>query len=342
MRKAIRKYAGAIYVAAMTAAVLAVLLCTDELGRVWEAMRSLDGRWTAAALGCVAAYLFLRMAALRHYLARHGARVSWREAMGATGVGQFYSAITPSSSGGQPMQVLWLRRRGVPASLGTACVSAKFLGFQTAFLALGGALGLLNWRAVSEQLYGFRWLVVAGFAVNGGLIALVMLTLPRAGAAARLGGAMVRLGAKLRLVKRPEEALARFEASFADYRAALLSLLRSPADALAMLGLSLAQVVAYMGVTVCIYHAFGLSGTSDGWIFTLQTLLFIAAAFVPLPGAAGAQESGFVVFFHGVFPESDLAAAMLCWRFFTYYFLLIAGFAMSALAGKRAPADGET
>ena len=95
-----------------------------------------------------------------------------------------------------------------------------------------------------------------------------------------------------------------------------------------------------MGVTVCIYHAFGLSGASDGWIFTLQTLLFIAAAFVPLPGAAGAQESGFVVFFHGVFPESDLAAAMLCWRFFTYYFLLIVGFAMSALAGKRAPATG--
>ncbi len=342
MKKAIRKYAGVIYIALMSAAVLIVLSCTDELGQVWTAMGSLDGRWVFAALGYIAAYLFLRMAALRHYLARHGVRISWRTAMGATGVGQFYSAITPSASGGQPMQVLWLRRRGVPASLGTACVSAKFLGFQTAFLILGGVLGLTNWAAVSEQIYGLRWLVVAGYAVNGGLIVLVMLTLPRAGIVRWLGGWLVRLGAKLHLVKRPQQVLERFEASFADYRTALLSLLKTPSDALVMFGLSLAQVVAYMGVTVCLYHAFGLSGASDLWILTLQTLLFIAAAFVPLPGAAGAQESGFVVFFRGVFPEGNLAAAMLCWRFFTYYLLMIAGLAMTALAGKRKGEDSET
>ena len=99
MKKAIRKYAGVIYIALMSAAVLIVLSCTDELGQVWTAMGSLDGRWVFAALGCIAAYLFLRMAALRHYLARHGVRISWRTAMGATGVGQFYSAITPSASG---------------------------------------------------------------------------------------------------------------------------------------------------------------------------------------------------------------------------------------------------
>ncbi len=335
MKKAVKRYAGALYVAAMTAAVLVVLSCTDELSRVGAALSALDMRWVVAAAACIAAYLFLRMAALRGYLARHGARISWRTAMGATGVGQFYSAITPSASGGQPMQVLWLRRRGVPASLGTACVSAKFLGFQTAVLLLGGALGLANWRAVSAQIYGLRWLVVLGYALNGGLIACVLLTLPRAGAVRWLGGWIVRLGARLKFVKRPEAALARFDAAFADYRAALISLIRNPLDALAMLAVSLAQVLAYMGVAVCLYHAFGLSGASDQWVLTLQTLLFIAAAFVPLPGAAGAQESGFIAFFHGVFPEGDLAAAMLCWRFFTYYLLLVGGLAMTALAGRR-------
>ena len=58
MKKAIRKYAGVIYIALMSAAVLIVLSCTDELGQVWTAMGSLDGRWVFAALGCIAAYLF--------------------------------------------------------------------------------------------------------------------------------------------------------------------------------------------------------------------------------------------------------------------------------------------
>jgi len=57
---------------------------------------------------------------------------------------------------------------------------------------------------------------------------------------------------------------------------------------------------------------------------------------VPLPGAAGAQESGFCVFFRGIFPEDSLAAAMLCWRWFTYYLLMILGLIMMAAgSGKR-------
>ena len=58
-----------------------------------------------------------------------------------------------------------------------------------------------------------------------------------------------------------------------------------------------------MLVPLCLYRAFGLSGWAPADLFTLQLLLFIAAAFVPLPGAAGAQEGGFYLFFRGVFPE---------------------------------------
>ena len=60
-------------------------------------------------------------------------------------------------------------------------------------------------------------------------------------------------------------------------------------------------------------------------VLTLQFLLFIAASFTPLPGASGAQEGGFYIFFQHVFPADKLVGALLLWRFFTYYFTMIIG-----------------
>lgn len=335
MRKILKKYSGVVYIALMTVIVALVLVNNNDMGQIFAALRTMDLRWLSAASLCIGMYLFLRMATLRYYLRCHGHRISWREAMGVTGAGQFYSAITPSSSGGQPMQVLWLHRLGVPASLGTACVSVKFIGFQVAILLLGGVLWLADRQKVSAQLYGFRWLVLLGFAINAGLIAAIFLAILCRGLLDRFIGWLLRLGKRLKLVRRPDVLRERFQLALEDYCAALLTLQKDPVEALVILGLSALQTLVYMGLTVCLYRAFALSGTGLLTILAIQFLLFIAAAFVPLPGAAGAQESGFYVFFQGIFPQGNLVAAMVCWRFFSYYLLMVAGLAMMALGRSR-------
>lgn len=332
MKDFLKKYSGLLYIAVMTAVVAVVLGCTDELDQIAGAVKALRPAWIWAAGGCIAAYLFLRMATLKFYLSRRGYRLTWRQAAGVTGAGQFYSAITPSASGGQPMQVFWLRRFGIPVSEGTACVMVKFMGFQTAILSSGAALALMHWGMVGRQLYGFGWLIALGFVINAGLVTAVLLTIRRSGMLDGLVRWVLRIGAKLRIVRRPEGIFEKFSRMIGEYRDALKQLLKKPLDALIVLGLSVAQTVSYMAVAVCLYRAFGLSGTKAGEIMTLQFLLFIAAAFIPLPGAAGAQESGFCMFFRGVFPDAGLTAAMVMWRFFSYYTLLFAGLAMMLAA----------
>lgn len=332
MRKILKKYSGLIYVALITALMAVLLLRSDELGRIWFTLGRLDARWVWAAAGCIAVYLFLRMAALKFYLARNGHRITWIQTAGVTGAGQFYSAVTPSASGGQPMQVLWLHRLNVPASLGTACVSVKFLGFQTAILSLGGLAWLLNRQLVARQLHGFRWLVLLGYAVNSALILAIILTVPKWQIVDRLIRFFIRFGKRIRIVRNEDGAYDAFQRSLKDYRGALNQLLRQPLDALVIFLLSLLQIIAYMAVANCLYRAFGFAGTGDAAILTIQLMLFIAAAFIPLPGAAGAQESGFCLFFRGIFPESELVAAMISWRFFSYYLPLFSGLAMMALS----------
>ena len=332
MRAFFKKYSGPMYVALITAIMLAILLGSDDLAQIRDTLAALDARWTMAAAGCIFLYLFLRVATLKFYLARRGRRISWLQAAGVTGAGQFYSAITPSASGGQPMQILWLHRLDIPVSLGTACTSAKFLGFQTAMLSLGALAWLLRRDMVAQQLHGLRWLVLLGYAVNSALIAAIVLTLPKTRIMDTLIRLIVRLGEKLHLVKNSDSVQAAFDNAVKDYREALIQLLRKPADALMVFLLSVLQILAYMSVAICLHKAFHLTGTDCVQILTLQLMLFIAAAFIPLPGAAGAQESGFCLFFRGVFPESALIPAMIAWRFFSYYLLMFSGLTMMAPA----------
>ena len=84
-------------------------------------------------------------------------------------------------------------------------------------------------------------------------------------------------------------------------------------------------MLALMMVPVCLYHALGLSGIAVIEIITVGVLLYISASYTPLPGASGAQEGGFALFFSGIFPDATLFVALLIWRFFTYYLTIIVG-----------------
>ena len=73
----------------------------------------------------------------------------------------------------------------------------------------------------------------------------------------------------------------------------------------------------------------GLNEASNIGIIAIGVLLYISASYTPLPGASGAQEGGFALFFNGIFPDANLFVALLIWRFFTYYLTVIVGAVVS-------------
>jgi len=89
--------------------------------------------------------------------------------------------------------------------------------------------------------------------------------------------------------------------------------------------LSMAQTVCLMLVPVLVYRALGLSGTPWYHLLTVACMLFVSASYTPLPGASGAQEGGFLLYFRGLMPEGTISIALLVWRFMTYYLCLLVG-----------------
>ena len=87
----------------------------------------------------------------------------------------------------------------------------------------------------------------------------------------------------------------------------------------------LVSLIFRFSVSFCIYKTLGLSGYGYWYLFSLEQFLYMSVAFVPTPGAIGASEPGFGLYFAGVIPGSLMYLALLLWRGFTYFFTLILG-----------------
>ena len=81
----------------------------------------------------------------------------------------------------------------------------------------------------------------------------------------------------------------------------------------------------YFALTYFIYRSFNMDEETFPMIMMLQSLLYSAINYFPTPGGAGMSESGFYVIFSAFFPSNLAFAAMLIWRVFTYYLILVVG-----------------
>lgn len=193
MKRWLKQNIGILYIVLLTGVLSAVLLRSDELPNMLKTLGSLQVRWVWAAAACILIYLALRALSLWFYLKSRGCQLRLYEALIITGIGQFYSAVTPSASGGQPMQVLAMHQRGIPLSIGTAAVSLKFIGFQTTFMLMGGLLWATHMHMVGNQLGGVRWLVLLGYLLNSVMIFLVLTAMNNRGLVDRVMDWLIRM-----------------------------------------------------------------------------------------------------------------------------------------------------
>ena len=296
-----------------------------DIGISVRAILDSDKRWLFAGLG--AWLLSMGMEALVNQCFFIWQRVDIRfvSTLHVTFLGMFYSNVTPAATGGQPMQVFAFKKRGVPVGVSSSGLAVKFFCFQTALLIGGAVMWLCQQRFVNDCVIGGKWLILAGFLINGLSVGLVLLLAINRNIVRFLIVLIIRAGKKLRLVKDPEQLSSRCDAALEDFSASVNMLVHHPLQILLLVTLSMGQLFLLMNASFCVYRALGLSGQPWYRLMTLQWLLFIAASFTPLPGASGVQEGGFYVFFGSIFPEGLIFPALLLWRAITYYGALLIG-----------------
>lgn len=243
---------------------------------------------------------------------------------------QFFNGITPFASGGQPFQIYILHRE-TGYGMGKVSSSAlqNFVVYQLALIIYGFIAILVQAFAPHVSLHGNSYmnlLILIGFAFNFLVIGMLVIL----GKSPRISKfffySVIDFLNKIKIVKDKAKTREKIRASLKDFHKDVKTLgsnkkLFVDAVVLNMVKLSLFYSIAYF---ICLSLSINQISFLDVLLASAYTMLI--TSLVPLPGASGGAEFGFLVFFSGIITGSSATAVMLLWRFFTYYTGLIIGF----------------
>ncbi|MDL2235392.1 flippase-like domain-containing protein [Christensenellaceae bacterium OttesenSCG-928-L17] len=320
--------------------VVFILLDESSAGFM-DALRQINPVWLLVALVSIVVY-YLCDAKMQHLSSKYmGTPQKYSASLATTMIGFFYSALTPFSSGGQPMQVLQMRHRGIKVGTATSILTVKFLCWQLSVTLLGVTALIFLPRNYLFAQTGMVAMYIFGFVIFLSSVALAVLALVHPAFLLRIGRGALGLCSRLRLFKKPGQ-LARLQANWEnvirDFGQAAQFALKNVFGMLRIFFVCIVSMVSYMAVTYFICRGFGMTEASMFHVVLLQGLLYMAVSFIPLPGASIASEGGFYLVFGQLLRAGAIVPAVVLWRLITYYSaLLIGGVFVVVDTARRAP-----
>ena len=316
-----------LYVAFILAVLAAVIFIGARNGDFAASLRAMTGiprRYTLLCVLCVAGGIVMQALSAASALRRTGRALPFPRTLYVSLLGEFYSFITPGASGGQPMQIYYMRRAGVPVADATGALLIHYVCYHAALLTMDVALGLLYRPFIAEQVGANFVFLVIGFLFNLGLLTTALMLSFYQRPIRFLLRQITRLMSKLRLGD-PERLQEKFSASADSFYTGMRLTLKHRGELTR-------QVLFAVGRILCITSAFyfvcrglGQGGPGYGRLIALGAMQCTSADYTPLPGASGAQEGIFSLYFGKLLPGDLLLSGLLAWRFITYYLVLIAG-----------------
>lgn len=308
-----------------------IVLRGQPLSLLGAALKQLQPQYILLALGFMFAYVSCEALCTKQILGRLGHAAPFGRCLGYSFVGFYVSSITPSATGGQPAQIYYMSRDQIPAAHGALNMMLIAACYQIATLLWGGAVWFFVPGLSGQMRGGLAVLLLYGGSIMIALTAGMAMVMFLPHAARKICGGVLRLLAKLRIIKNPQKAWEKLELQLAEYAKGAQCIKKNPGLTLRVLALCLVQLGMLFSVPWAVYLAFGQSGYTWAQVAGTQALVTLAVCNLPLPGVVGPAEGSFVSAFQFIFGAALVTPAMLVSRGISFYtfLLLSAGMAVA-------------
>jgi len=308
--------------------LMVVLTCfmlfkDNEIEDVIAVAKNVDISFLAICLGLVVIYLLFEAFYIYISFKSLKQKTTLAKCFAYSSIEYYFSAITPSSTGGQPFQSYYMAKDGIPVTKSSIVLLLNTITFKMILLLLGIVCIIFKSSLVFSNGILFNILFILGFLINLTIIVLCFLVMKSKNKVKKFVIWLINLLAKLRLKKEPETTIRKIDEYMEDYRTGVKYLKKHPMLTLKVLGLTLIQRVAMFSIGYVVYLAFGLSGFSFFDFLTIQVIIAIAIDSLPFPGGVGITEAMLLKIYYGIYGAELLTASVLLTRLFSYYSCLI-------------------
>ncbi len=312
-----------LFMIALIVVTFSIVFKDNSLAETFALVKEVNPLFLIGAFLMLSGYVIFQALAFQIPMNRLGTKIKFFDHVCFAFVGFYFSGITPSSTGGQPMQLYYMKRNGVSTADATLTLLISNTAYQMVLMLYGIIMLVLRWSFVSEAVLGMKALIMYGYTLASLLLIGLFFVMYSKKFATRAVRFFINLFSKIRLIKNKEKALASAEEQVSDYTSGAEVIRKDPALFYKVFGVSILQMTCYFLIPFFIYKAFGLAGANVLDLLAIQAILFMAVAFLPLPGAVGATEQAFVLLFSAFFGEALVVPGMLLSRGISFYFLML-------------------
>ena len=252
-------------------------------------------------------------------------KISFKNGIKYALVGFFFSSVTPSASGGDPMQLYYMKKDNLPVGHSALALLTEFSSFQFVTIVISIIGFIANYKFIENYVGNIKYLLILGVLINTAILVVLLLTIFSKKIIIGLVDFISKILMKLHY-KKVEEFKEKCYEQIGEYKTGANLLIKNKKVLFKIVLTTILQVILYHSIPYVIYLSFGLNEQSFFQFLTIQSVLYISVSAMPLPGAVGISEGGFLAIYKLLFPEALLSSAMLLSRGISFYlFVIISG-----------------
>jgi len=290
--------------------------------------------WMIGAILCLLVMLITGALRLYVLLKAKRQRVTLRDAYRYSILSKYYVLITPFGLGGQPITMVYMRKKNIPFGLATFIPMIDLFAMRLSMLILG-LVTIIFFPNVVVPWVRITAYIGLFFTCFVPVVAIAMSWFP---VFERIIVGMLK---KMTFLKRQKNYIHITQESFKKYRTAFTYFKGLKKEVVLVFFLALASQLALLSIPYFILKAYPNSALVNELSIALNypntvamvAYASIAVAFIPTVGNAGAIEFSFSTVFASFMEGRYLFWAMFAWRFLTFYAFLLLGVVLTFYLG---------
>lgn len=294
----------------------------EDLGAMMQAIRQADVRFLIPGVCLVLFFIWGESIIIWYMMRSFRIYLKKRICFLFSSVGFFFSCITPSATGGQPMQIYYMNKEKIPIPVATVILMIVTITYKLVLVVIGVGILLFGQEFLHRYLEGILPVYYLGLLLNVFCVSFMTVLVFHPLLAEKIILTGMDWLEKLHLLKKKESRRKKFQASMDVYRETAAYLKEHKGVIVSVILITFVQRLALFAVTWMVYLAFRMEGTPVWDVVLLQAVISVSVDMLPLPGGMGISESLFLKIFAAVFASVTLPAMVLS-RGLGYYSQLL-------------------
>ena len=138
----------------------------EDLSSMMDAIHRADKRWLLPGVALVAFFIWGESIIIWYMMRSSGIHLKKRTCFLFSSVGFFFSCITPSASGGQPMQIYYMKKEKISIPVSTVILMIVTITYKLVLVVIGIGIAIFGRGFLHKYLEGILPVFYLGLMLN--------------------------------------------------------------------------------------------------------------------------------------------------------------------------------